>query len=80
MRTATISLTPDNYAALYKISKIKGMDADKLANKAIRRYLQKVFDKEQDELDLKDAIRISKEIDAGRMKTYTSDELKAIDL
>ena len=59
-----------------KFCKHFGLDEAESAESAIENYIEQYIEAKEDEEDLQDAIRIAAEIDAGRMKTYTFDEVK----
>ena len=59
-----------------KFCKHFALDETQSAECALENYIEQYIEAKEDEEDLQDAIRIAAEIDAGRMKTYTLDEVK----
>ena len=72
----SLSIKADVLVKFQKFCKHFGLDETQSAECAIENYIEQYIEAKEDEEDLQDAIRIAAEIDAGRMKTYTFDEVK----
>lgn len=67
--TATFRTTPEMKARITAIAKETNKSASFYYNQMLSEYLEELE-------DLQDAIKISKEIDEGKTKTYTLEEVK----
>ena len=75
-RAQILNIKTNVLVKFQKFCKHFGLDETESAERAIENYIEQYIDAKEDEEDLQDAIRIAAEIDAGRMKTYTFDEVK----
>ena len=72
----SLTIKADVLVKFQKFCKHFGLDETQSAESALENYIEQYIEAKEDEEDLQDAIRIAAEIDAGRMKTYTFDEVK----
>ena len=75
-KAQSLSVKASVLVKFQKFCKHFALDETQCAECALENYIEQYIEAKEDEEDLQDAIRIAAEIDAGRMKTYTFDEVK----